>query len=232
MPASPPKTAQRRRAKGKTVAKSSKRKLPKYLSREEVGALMAVFNLRAATGLRDRCMFELMYHAGMRIGEVCALELRDVDLSEGHVRIVAGKTGDRTARFNAALLSPLLERWLDRRRQLGVAKSAPLFCTVQSRPGKPRGGSVDANQLREKIKLAARKAGLDPRQVHPHALRHSFSKHYLEDKKNVRDLQKLLGHVNLETTSQYLEIVDSDLDDKMRTWDPLGRLDETSVQKR
>lgn len=208
--------------------RARKRRLPKTLSRDEVERLLGQPNLNAATGLRDRCMLELMYRAGMRVGEVCALEPRNVDTAVGTVEIVDAKGGDRTARFNQAIVSPLLEQWKRERRRLGFGRARHLFCTIQS-SNTPKGGSVapggpvSRRQIGTMVKRRAAKAGVDPRRVTPHRLRHSFATHMLEDGLTVREVQELLGHRNLGTTEVYLSIVNTQLQAKMQTLDPLAK---------
>jgi site-specific recombinase XerD len=205
---------------------SRKRRLPKTLDREEVARLLKTPNLRSASGLRDRCMLELMYRGGLRVGEVCSLEPRDVDTGNGHVRIVDGKGGDRTAYFNPSILSSRIEQWKDRRRHLGLTRAKTLFCTIKASDTtkggrREAGGRVSPRAVEAMVKRRARKAGLDPRKVTPHVLRHSFATHLLEDGRTVREVQEYLGHRNLATTEVYLSIVDTNLQAKMHDWDPL-----------
>jgi integrase/recombinase XerD len=215
----------------RTSRRKKKRSLPKRLSRDEVDALLKAPNLRAATGLRDRIMLELLYRAGLRVSEVCALELRDVEITgeQGTVRIVAGKGGDGTAYFDARSAGPdgntlagLMERWLEVRthelkRQLGrVPPRAPLFCTLR-RTNSPRGGRrepggrVGTRQLEYMIKRRARKAGLDPALVTPHVLRHTFATELLEDGFNIREVQEAVRHADVSTTMVYTHVHDAGL---------------------
>lgn len=208
-----------------------KRKLPKALRREEVAAILEAPNLRASSGLRDRCMLELMYRAGLRVSEVCNLTPRDVDLERGIIEVRDSKTGDRIARYNAGSLSALLQRWLDERRRLRLGRARTLFCTIRdshsTRDGyHEAGGPVSRHAVLAMIKRRAKKAGVDPTRVSPHKLRHSFATHYLEDGGNIRKLQQMLGHSDLDTTAIYLSIVDTDLQAEMQKWDPLARLEE------
>ena len=92
---------------------SRKGKLPKTLTRDEARRLLAAPNLRCPTGLRNRCMLELMYRAGLRVGEVVKLRPRDVYVDRGTVRVLDGNGGDGTAYFDAESLRLLLERWQD-----------------------------------------------------------------------------------------------------------------------
>jgi integrase/recombinase XerD len=205
-----------------------KRHLPKALHRDEIQALLDQPSLRASSGLRDRCVLELMYRAGLRVAEVCDLAPRSINTKEGIVDVLASKSGDRTARFNAATLAPLIDRWKDKRRDLGLASAPTLFCTTRSTRTKlggvqPAGRRLTPRQVQQMIKRRATKAGIvDPARVTPHKLRHSFATHWLEDGGNIRELQDMLGHSNLGTTEVYLSIVDVDLQAKMQKWDPLA----------
>lgn len=215
-PSTPPVSAQPTAAEPPVLKKAKKHELPKFVSREEAAGILGAISRDGPVGIRDRCMFELMYRAGLRIGEVCALGPRDVDLVRGEVKVAAGKTGDRTAWFDPATVSPLIEEWKRERRRLGLAKSPYLFCTVKrtntrlggaKEPGRP----VNPFHLETKIKRLAKDAGLAIDWVTPHKLRHTFATEVLEETGNVRKVQKLLGHRNLGTTEIYTHIVDTDL---------------------
>ena len=151
-----------------TPAKRRKRKEPKTLTKAEVQAILGVCNLRSLTGLRDRCMLELMYRAGLRVGELGRLMPRDVTLARCQVRIYDGKGGDGTAYFDDApafdghTTTELLRRWLEVRerqlvRELGrVPEDAPLFCTIRggnTSKGGPRvaGAAVLPRQIQDMV---------------------------------------------------------------------------------
>lgn len=196
--------------------KSRKRRLPKYATREEVAALLAQPNLRSATGLRDRCMMELMYRAGLRVSETCLLEPRDVYLvgDEGRIRIVGGKSGDSTAYFDPASVWPLLEKWRGVRADLGFAESRWLFCTIKASltvkggshdPGRP----VSRRAVQRMMERRCRKAGIA--HITPHMLRHTFATELLDEGFHIRKVQALMRHANLATTEIYLHLADSGL---------------------
>ena len=191
---------------GEGVAKTlrRKRRLPKTLSRREASQLLAVPNLRAPTGLRNRCMLELMYRAGLRVSEVCALEMRDVDLTRGTVRIEDGKGGDGTAYFDVGSVAPLIDEWKRERKRLGVPSSAPLFCTLA-------GETIDTSYMRAMVKRIARRAGLDPSKVSPHVLRHTFATELLDEGFNIRQVQEALRHADVSTTMVYTWVYDAEL---------------------
>jgi len=196
-----------------------KRKLPKTIPRDEVEAILDGCNLRAPTGLRDRVMLELMFRSGVRIGELRRLLVRDVDAESGDVHIVAGKVGDRTAYFDTARVSPLLERWIDTRRRelrarLGtVPREAPLFCTIRT----PAGHEITERTVQQMVKRRAANAGVDPAKVTPHRFRHTFATEALnEPGVTVYDVQQLLGHASLKSTEQYLHVSNAHLREKIQ----------------
>lgn len=193
---------------GEAKAKRRKRRLPKYLSREEVAAILGAFNLDAPTGLRDRVMCELMYRAGLRVSEVCSLMPRDVDTKTGTIRVEDGKGGDGTAYFDESV-DDLLERWRRERRRIGPASGAPLFVTLA-------GGRVSVRHLQQKVKRMARRAGVDPRKVTPHVFRHTFATELLDEGKTIRQVQEALRHADVSTTMIYTHVLDADLRDQIR----------------
>jgi site-specific recombinase XerD len=184
-----------------------KRRLPKTISRAEAERLFAACNLRAPTGLRDRVMLELMYRAGLRVGEVCKLEPRDVD-GRGMVRVVDGKGGDGTAYFDAPSVTPLLEEWKRERKRLGVPAGAPLFCTL-------KGGPVSVRQMEAMVKRRAKRAGVTA-YVTPHVLRHSFATELLEEGFNIRQVQEAVRHADVSTTMIYTHVYDAQLRNKIQ----------------
>jgi len=194
--------------------KSRAKPLPKPVPREEVAAMRAVIKTTTSTGLRNRCMFDMWYRAGLRISEVCNLEPRDVDIAEGTIHVVRGKGDkDRTVYFDTAVLSPLLEAWKRERKRLGLAGSPWLFCTIkrsETKLGgvKLPGRRVSERQLQGWIKRIAKQAGVDPRKVTPHKFRHSWATETYEETKDIVVVKEQLGHENLETTMIYTKLVD------------------------
>lgn len=187
-------------------ATSTKRALPKTLSRAEVESILKAPNLDAPTGLRDRCMLELMYRAGLRVGEVCDLRARDVNVTNGTVRIVDGKGGDGTSYFDSESLQLLLDRWKQARGQL--PKSDYLFCTLT-------GGRVSERSTQMMMKRRARRAGITTR-VHPHMLRHTFATELLNEGFNIREVQEAMRHKDIVTTQIYTHVLDEGLRTKIQ----------------
>jgi integrase/recombinase XerD len=165
------------------------RRIPVILSLEEVGRL-----LEAAPGPKYKAALGAAYGAGLRVSEVVALKLADVDSQRMLLRIEQGK--GRKDRF--AMLSPVLLELL--RDWYRIARP-----TVWLFPGRDPMLPLSTRQLNRAVHVAADMAGIKKR-VTPHTLRHSFATHLLEEKTDVRFIQVLLGHAKLETTQLYTQV--------------------------
>lgn len=178
------------------------RSLPKALSEREIEALLAAPDVTAPGGLRDRAMLELMYAAGLRVSELVGIAATAVNLRQGVLR-VTGKGGkDRLVPLGEEA-QHWLQRYLAEARPLLAGKRAPpaLFLNAQT---PDRGGEPPTRQLFwQLVKRYAGAAGIDPRRISPHGLRHSFATHLLNHGADLRALQMLLGHASLSTTQIY-----------------------------
>ncbi|CDK97855.1 putative integrase/recombinase [Magnetospirillum gryphiswaldense MSR-1 v2] len=174
---------------------SHPRQLPMVLSREEVARL-----LNATTCLKHQAALSVAYGAGLRVAEVSALKVRDIDSERMLIRVERGKGG----RSRNAMLSPdlltLLRQWWTFGRQQGVMhRDGWLF------PGQHAMKPISTRQLHRVVVEAAQAAEITKR-VGPHTLRHSFATHLLEDGVDIRIIQVLLGHSKLENTALYTKV--------------------------
>jgi integrase/recombinase XerD len=179
------------------------RPLPKALSESEIEALLAAPVIDTPAGLRDRAMLELMYAAGLRVSELVGLPANAVNLRQGVVR-VTGKGGkDRLVPLGEEAMH-WLRRYLDEARpQLDrgaastrAALDPPLFLG-------PKRAALTRQQFWRLVKQSALAAGIAPKRISPHGLRHSFATHLLNHGADLRALQMLLGHGSLSTTQIY-----------------------------
>lgn len=174
------------------------KKLPKRLTKDEAHALLAQPSSRYPTGIRDRALMRAMYCAGLRCSEALNLSVRDVDLKNNEIRVTKGKGGkDRVVWIDATTVE-ILDRWKATR-----PRSEFFFCTLKGRR------LLDSN-VRKMMARRGRKAGVTIR-VHPHLLRHTYASELLEDGYTIAEVQRMLGHVRLETTSLYLHVADGNL---------------------
>jgi integrase/recombinase XerC len=175
------------------------KKLPHYLTEEDVVRLLETPPADTPLGLRDRAILETLYSAGLRVSELTGLNFTDVDLDSG-LATVRGKG----KRERLALLGPqalaALKVWLTQRDR--VKPKARAQSAVYLNKNGTRLTSRSVGRLLEKY-LAL--AGLDPR-TSPHTLRHSFATHMLDRGADIRSVQELLGHRSLSTTQIYTHV--------------------------
>jgi len=187
---------------------SKSRKLPRVLTQEDAAALLAVPSLKRPTGLRNRCLLELMYRCGLRVSEVCGLHVRDVRRREKqiHLRPEVAKGGQEGWAYLDPRTLELLELWKDVRRNY-AAKKPHLFTTLE-------GGPVDRRYVWAMMRRYSRRAGLE-HPANPHALRHTYATELLREGFDLRQVQELLRHSNIQTTSVYLHVFDHELQRKI-----------------
>ena len=173
-------------------------KLPPVLSPEEVKRILAM-----ATSLKARAMLTLAYGCGLRAGEVVRLRAGDIDSEQMIIRIVQSKgRKDRHVMLPAEVLELLRQWWKARptEQDVGIAPEQRwLF------PGRDEHRPLTTRQFSRLFKEAAKAAGLR-KTLSLHSLRHSFATHLLEDGKDIRVIQALLGHDKLETTARYTRV--------------------------
>jgi integrase/recombinase XerC len=149
--------------------------------------------------LRDRAILELLYAAGLRVSELAALDLGDVDLSELVVRVLGKGNKERIVPFGGKAAAAL-RRWLDGSGELRAKGKAPDAMFLNLRGGRLTDRSV-ARILDRRLREAAIHAKLSP-----HSLRHSFATHMLGSGADLRAIQELLGHASLSTTQRYTHV--------------------------
>jgi site-specific recombinase XerD len=171
------------------------RKLPNVLSVEEVGLL-----LEAAPGPKYKAALGTAYGAGLRVSEVTALKVDDIDSTRMLIRVEQGKgRKDRNAMLSPQLLALLRLWWREGKRRNVLLPHGWLF------PGRNCLEPVSTRQLNRAVHEAAEAAGIKKR-VTPHTLRHSFATHLLEQDVDIRVIQVLLGHSKLDTTALYARV--------------------------
>ncbi len=187
----------------------------RHLTVDEVDHLLASLAPKGLRGLRDRAIFELFYASGLRIGELTGLNVGDVELGEGLVRVRGKGNKERIVPVGSRAVAALRD-YLRRRAPLlaedrGSAgtHSGPLF--VRSRPGWPAGGTARREErltprtIQQALVRYLAAAGLG-RKITPHGLRHSFATHLLDAGADLRAIQELLGHARLSSTQRYTHV--------------------------
>jgi integrase/recombinase XerD len=196
------------------------RALPKTLSSEEIGRLIA-----ATESARDAALIELLYGAGLRVSELVSLPLRAAPKPGQEHMIIAGKGGkERLVALGRPALAAL-EAHLSARASALPKKEAQrekaqrwLFPSASAADGK-----LTRRRVAQILERAALKAGVDPARVSPHVLRHAFATHLVEGGADLRTVQTLLGHADIATTQIYTHVAEGRLKTLVETKHPLAR---------
>jgi integrase/recombinase XerC len=179
------------------------KRLPQVLPEEEVAALVeAPPALAGPLALRDRAFLELLYGSGLRVSELTGLDVPDLDLAQGLVRVLGKRRKERIVPFGAQA-AEALRRWLEEGRP-ALAAASPRTAG-EAVFLNHRGGRLTPRSVARRISQWVLAAGL-PRHVHPHVLRHSFATHLLGNGADLRGIQELLGHASLSTTQRYTHL--------------------------
>ncbi len=190
------------------------RRLPANLSEADVDTLLKTarrFGRNKAEKTRNACLFELLYATGMRVSELVSLPVSAVR-GDPRMLLVRGKGGKERMVPLSAPARRALKRWLGAREAIEAARvgrgarpSAFLF------PGHGRQGHLTREWFHGLVKKIARQAGLGPRDISPHSLRHAFATHMLAHGADLRVIQTLLGHADISTTEIYTHVLDERL---------------------
>ena len=177
-------------------APKSVRKLPKTLTAEQVIKLVEIPG-DDTLALRDRAILELFYSSGIRLQELVGLNVSDINLREGIMRVLGKGSKNRILPIGSKAVAALT-KWLTRRQDWADAQESALFVTQ-------KGARPAARTIQQRIQVRAVQQGM-PMGVHPHMLRHSFATHVLESSGDIRAIQELLGHAKLSTTQIYTHL--------------------------
>ena len=174
-------------------------RLPRYLTPLEMNRLLAVPDVSEPKGLRDRAILEVLYGSGMRVSELSALDLGDLDLSAKELRVIGKGNKERIVLIGVPG-AEALRAYLDRARSsfIGDQTTNAIFLNRF-------GGRLSARSVDTIVRQAGVAAGID-QTVTPHLLRHTFATHMLNGGADLRVVQELLGHENIATTQIYASV--------------------------
>jgi integrase/recombinase XerC len=175
------------------------KRLPSFLTQEEMEKLLGAPDLSTPLGQRDRAFLELLYASGLRVSELVGLTPEQIDLESNEIRVWGKGSKERVVLMGepaAAALKDYLNQ--GRVELLGKKKSQALFL---NRYGQP----LPERSVQRILQQYAKKAGIGKR-VHPHMLRHTFATHLLDGGADLRVVQELLGHARLSSTQIYTHV--------------------------
>lgn len=214
-------------------------RLPRPLTQAEIEALLAVPDVSTPQGLRDKAMLELLYSGGLRVSELLALDVTDVDLSQKQVH-VTGKGAKERITFVGEPAVAALAAYLEKGRPVLLARAAEKGgrATCDGKWLSRRPSALFLNRFGQRLSISmftrtvsryAKAAGIGHR-VTPHMLRHSFATHLLNGGADLRSVQELLGHEQVSTTQIYTQVSQAQLKDAVQRAHPRARRREGASQ--
>jgi integrase/recombinase XerD len=181
------------------VPPKAKRKLPEILTNKEVDLLLAQPKSVDSKGYRDRAMLEVLYATGIRVSELVALNVTDVNLSSSFLKC-AGSAKERIIPLYPAAVRAISDYINFARSQLIVSPNEPaLFVNINGKRMTRQGFWKIIKHYQEKANIK--------KEITPHTLRHSFAIHLLENGADLRSIQEMLGHVDISSTQFYSNLV-------------------------
>lgn len=183
-----------------------RKKLPKVLTAAEVDNLLNQPKSGQVAGARDKAMLEVLYATGLRVSELCSLNLNDVNLELGYVRCIGKGSKERIVPLgNLAIEAVTAYLRLGRVKLLKQPGEKAMFLNHH-------GGRLTRQGFWKLIKKYAKDASID-KEITPHTLRHSFATHLLENGADLRSVQEMLGHADITTTQIYTHLTKNKIRD-------------------
>ena len=179
------------------------------------GKLINIFNTRYPTAQRNKTIVILFLNAGLRLSELLNLKWKEINLISGKLKVVESKGAKDRILYLADNTIKKLKDWKDRQvkeidKRIDEANIRLVFTTLKN-------NKMDTSNIRKMIKKYAEKADIN-KNISPHTLRHTFATDLYRESKNIRLVQKALGHSDLSTTMIYTHIVDDELEKALKTF--------------
>jgi len=206
--------------------KRKKKRLPKILSAAELELLLNTPSAISVLGVRTRCVFALMGRCGLRVSEACNLKTTDVHLEadDPYIRVIGKGDQERRAYLGRSVVN-LLEHW----REIRPTGTTALFPVIQKKTGilgtSHPGRAITRYAVYQSVRHYAKKAGIKER-VHPHMLRHTAATQALKRGEDIRNIQVMLGHVDISSTQIYTHVTNDEQAAMARRLDPAGKEEE------
>ncbi len=202
------------------------KRLPSFLTQEEVGRLLEAPDVSTPQGQRDRALLELLYASGLRVSELVRLDLEQINLDTREIR-VWGKGAKERAVLMGKPAAEALTTYISggRPKLLGEKRSSTALFVNRY------GGRLPERRVQRILEKYARLAGMDKR-VHPHMLRHTFATHLLDGGADLRVVQELLGHAALSSTQIYTHVTKSQAKKVYLSAHPMARKKDKELENR
>ena len=197
------------------------RRLPRFLSKEEVNKIFEVVDITTTTGVRDLALLELIYAAGLRVSEVHKLNFSDINVSNQEL-VVTGKGSKQRIALIGKPAAYAMEQYIkyDRTKLDRKGRTKALFVNRS-------GNRLTQRTIQKRVNHYSKLAGL--KDVHTHTLRHSFATHLLDGGADLRVVQELLGHSSPSTTQLYTHVSNSEARQVYLSAHPRAMKDESKI---
>ncbi|MEN2983509.1 MAG: site-specific tyrosine recombinase/integron integrase [Dictyoglomaceae bacterium] len=172
------------------------KKLPNFLSQDEIDKLLSLPSLEKSLEIRDRAIIEILYATGIRVGELIKIKERDINWELGEIKVLGKRARERIVILGEETLQILKIYYEKVRPKLLKTKTDILFLNAKGKPLSDRGVRLIISKYSNILK----------RKFTPHTLRHTFATHLLESGADLRSVQELLGHARISTTQIYTHI--------------------------
>ncbi len=196
------------------------RKLPEVLNLNEINRMIDTIDVSTPEGERNRSIIETLYSCGLRVSELVNLHLSDLYFEEGFIKVTGKGNKQRLVPINPTARKYIEIYLKNTRASLKIHKEATDILFLNR-----RGKKMSRVMIFHIVKQAAIKAGIN-KKVSPHALRHSFATHLLENGANLRSIQLLLGHESILTTEIYLHLDRQHLQQTLQKYHPHGQFSD------
>ena len=190
--------------------------LPKFLYKEELETIENIPDMNTINGIRDKLIIEMFYSTGIRVSELSNLKINDIDFKEKKINILGKGSKERIVLFGDRCLN-LINLYLDKSRPFILNDGDSPYLFVNKRKNR-----LSENSIRIIIKDVLKKSGLNVK-LTPHVLRHTFATDLLNNGADLRTVQELLGHENLQTTEVYTHITNERLKKVFNNCHPRAR---------
>jgi len=191
------------------MAKRRARRLPDVLTADECHRLFKAPNQKCPTGQRNFLMLKMMGNSGLRVSELATLEMRNVNLRTGIIKVLGKGQKDRLLSLNPEV-QQLMTAWMETRKKLADPVGA-VFVTL-------KGGPVSTRYVRYMVARYAKRAGIE-KKVYPHLLRHTFGTALYRKTRDLMLVRDTLGHAHIGTTQIYTHLANHEVEAALRTFD-------------
>lgn len=195
-----------------------KRKLPVYLSVEEIDVMLSMIDRSTAEGERNIAMLETMYSCGLRVSELINLKLSDLHFQEGFISVIGKGDKQRLVPIGKSAISLISNYKHHHRQHIAIKKNYEDLLFLSK-----RGASITRQMVFYVIKDLAEKAGIK-KTLSPHSFRHSFATHLVEGGADLRAVQEMLGHESITTTEIYTHLDQHFLRENILSYHPRNKI--------